>query len=386
MAAPARAAQAHARGRGRAAPGAARHVVIVGISGLTWNSVTPASTPELWRLAAAGSVGSLVDYAQQPLACPADGWLTLNSAARAQGPRPCAVAARRVHGRRTAPAIPAMPQIIRDNRRYHESPDWGLLGSLASCATAVGPGAALALASPAGTVSSYLPSPADLSAVGAGPLPADRRRPGPDRGIRTGACLRRRPPARRHSGRTARRAPCCSSPLPAPRRDQAQGAAPAGPPHLMTVVVSGPGFADGLLDSSATRRPGIVTLTDLTPTVAALARPPGPGRAPSARGSAGRTGETWLRRSTSLLAGTPPSRCGSPRTAGSSSATRSADALAFGVPPLLFRGARRGTPPPPRPVLARSRACSPPPSRSAPTWRTWPRGGSWLTRPGGCTG
>jgi hypothetical protein len=44
---------------------------------------------------------------------------------------------------------------------------------------------------------------------------------------------------------------------------------PSGPPHLMSVVVSGPGFAGGLLHSSATRRPGIVTLTDLTPTVAA---------------------------------------------------------------------------------------------------------------------
>ena len=67
----------------------ARHVVIVGISGLTWNLVTPSAMPALWRLAGAGSVGSLVDYAQRPVACPADGWLTLNSAARAQGPRPC---------------------------------------------------------------------------------------------------------------------------------------------------------------------------------------------------------------------------------------------------------------------------------------------------------
>src|SRR5262249_23974601 len=46
------------------------------------------------------------------------------------------------------------------------------------------------------------------------------------------------------------------------------GATPDGPPHLMSVVVNGPGFASGLLDSAATRRPGIVTLTDLTPTAA----------------------------------------------------------------------------------------------------------------------
>ena len=58
-----------------------------------------------------------------------------------------------------------MPQIIAANEGFHESPDWGLLGSLASCATAVGPGAALALASPTGAVGSYQPSAAGLSAA-----------------------------------------------------------------------------------------------------------------------------------------------------------------------------------------------------------------------------
>ena len=80
----AHAAQARvAQAQGPASQALARHVVLVGISGLTWSDVTPASTRELWRLAMAGSVGSLVDYAQQPVACPADGWLTLNSAAQA---------------------------------------------------------------------------------------------------------------------------------------------------------------------------------------------------------------------------------------------------------------------------------------------------------------
>src|SRR5438105_3545339 len=62
----------------------ARHVVIVGLSGLRWSDVSPAGTPTLWRLAGQGSVGSLVDYAVLPLTCPADGWLTLNPGARAQ--------------------------------------------------------------------------------------------------------------------------------------------------------------------------------------------------------------------------------------------------------------------------------------------------------------
>src|SRR5437879_6551375 len=70
------------RAASRATP-AARHVVIVGLSGLRWSDVSPAATPTLWRLAGQGSAGSLADYAV-PLTCPADGWLTLNSGARTQ--------------------------------------------------------------------------------------------------------------------------------------------------------------------------------------------------------------------------------------------------------------------------------------------------------------
>ena len=103
-----------------------RHVVIVGISGLRWIFATPATTPALWRLAEGGSVGALVDYAQQPVACPDDGWLTLNGGARAEGPRPCA-ALPPVLSEGTGARIPAMPEIIRYNEQFHESPDWGLL-------------------------------------------------------------------------------------------------------------------------------------------------------------------------------------------------------------------------------------------------------------------
>ncbi len=255
-----------AQAPGPAAQALARHVVVVGISGLTWTDVTPASTPELWRLAAAGSVGSLVDYAQQPLACPADGWLTLNSAARAQGPRPCAALPAVVQDGRGA-SIPAVPAIIRANLPYHESPRWGLLGSLASCVTAVGPGAALALASPAGTVASYLPSPADLSA----PVLARCPLTVIDLGQIAASERAHVVAADRQLAVIAAELPPDTLLLvtsPGAAAAQVQGATPAGPPHLMTTVVTGPGFASGLLVSSATRRQGIVALTDLTPTVA----------------------------------------------------------------------------------------------------------------------
>ncbi|HXJ28685.1 MAG TPA: hypothetical protein VNH17_23460 [Streptosporangiaceae bacterium] len=262
---PARAAVTSAAVTTRAAA-PTRHVVIVGISGLTWNLVTPSTTPALWRLAGAGSVGSLVDYAQRPVACPADGWLTLNSAARAQGPRPCD-ALPTVVGAGGGARVPALPAIIRANEPYHESPAWGLLGTLATCATAVGPGAALALAAPSGAVASYLPSAADLSpsvlarcpltVVDLGQIEATER-------VRASAIDRQ-------LARLAAELPAGTLLLvtaPGAAAGQSAGSAPAGPPHLMSVVVSGPGFASGQLDSAATRRPGIVTLTDLTPTVA----------------------------------------------------------------------------------------------------------------------
>jgi hypothetical protein len=259
----------------------ARHVVIVGISGLNWNLVTPSATPALWRLAGAGSVGSLVGYAQRPVACPADGWLTLNSAARAQGPRPCDALPAVVRAGDGA-RVPALPAIIRANEPYRESPAWGLLGSLAGCATAAGPGAALALAAPSGAVTAYRPSAADLSpavlarcpltVVDLGQIEATER-------VRASAIDRQ-------LARLTAELPAGTLLLvtaAGAAAGQAAGSAPAGPPHLMSVVVTGPGFARGLLNSTATRRPGIVTLTDLTPTVAGWLGKPVPSGTVGAR-------------------------------------------------------------------------------------------------------
>src|SRR5580704_2780757 len=141
----------------------ARHVVIVGLSGLRWSDVSASVTPTLWRLAGEGSVGSLVDYAVLPLTCPADAWLTLNAGARAQadhtnaacGAFPAVVPAG------TGAVVPAMGSLETYNNQFHNNPSWGLLAQQTpGCATAVGPGAALALADRTGHVASYLPSAA----------------------------------------------------------------------------------------------------------------------------------------------------------------------------------------------------------------------------------
>jgi hypothetical protein len=314
----------------------ARHVVVVGISGLRWNQVTPTGTPELWRLAGGGSVGSLVDYAQQPLSCPADGWLTLNAAARAQGPRPCRPLPEVVPDG-TGASVPAMPQIIADNRGFHESPDWGLLGSLASCATAVGPGAALALASAAGAVSSYLPSAGGLSAAVLARCPLTVVDLGQIGGIeRTGVSA-----IDRRLAEIAAELPAGTLLLvtsPGAAASPGPGDAPAGPPHLMTVVVSGRGFARGLLDSSSTRRPGIVTLTDLTPTVAGWLGRAVPAGTVGAR--IGRTSRGDLAPTIRALLGRDAAEQVWLSTHGWFFVGYAlADALAFGLPALLFWGA-----------------------------------------------
>src|SRR5580658_9144111 len=137
------------------------------LAALAWSDVSPTATPELWRLAGQGSAGSLVDFAVLPLTCPADGWLTLNAGARAQTDHTDARCGTFPAVRPDGPGatVPALPHLVRYNRQFDNDPDWGLLGRAAGCATAVGPGAALALASPSGHVASYLPSTSDLTAA-----------------------------------------------------------------------------------------------------------------------------------------------------------------------------------------------------------------------------
>ncbi len=263
-----------------AGPAVSGPVVVVGISGLRWTDVSAAATPALWRVTSDGSPGSLVDYAILPHTCPEDAWLTMNAGNRARAPHtekgPCPVlpaVTADPSGATASPAgttpaqIAAMPGLTRFNQQFHTSPQWGLLASAAgrgSCSVAVGPGAALALASSSGQVSGYRPAlPAaagarrqllarcPLTVVDLGSLP------GPDGARRTAAV--------RHAD-TELAAITAALPAGTTLMVTAPGAA-TNPPHLQVVAVSGPGYRTGLLDAESTRQPGMVVLTDLTPTV-----------------------------------------------------------------------------------------------------------------------
>ena len=245
--------------RAQATP--ARHVVVVGISGLRWSDVSAAATPALWRLAGQGSVGSLVDYAVLPLTCPADAWLTLNAGARAQSDHTNAAcgAFPAVTPAGTGAVVPDMGSLAAYNNQFHNSPDWGLLAKgVPGCSTAVGPGAALALADSAGHVASYLPSAAGLTAGVLARCPLTVVDLGNIGSAERSSALAS---VDAELARIAADLPAGSTLLVT-----ALGAT-SKPPHLQLALVDGPGYQAGLLDSASTRQPGMVVLTDLTPTV-----------------------------------------------------------------------------------------------------------------------
>ncbi len=238
-----------------------RHVVVVGISGLRWSDVSPSATPTLWQLAEAGSVGSLVDYAVLPLTCPADAWLTMNAGARAQSDHTNAAcgAFPAVDPAGSGAVVPAMGALEAYNNQFHNSPGWGLLArQVPGCSTAVGPGAALALADQAGRVASYLPSAADLTTGVLARCPL------------TVVDLGNIGAAERSSALASVDAELARIQADLPVGSTLLVTAPGAttkPAHLQLALVSGPGYRAGLLDAASTRQPGLVVLTDLTPTV-----------------------------------------------------------------------------------------------------------------------
>jgi hypothetical protein len=239
----------------------AQHVVVVGLSGLRWSDVSEARTPELWRLAGQGSVGNLVDYAVLPLTCPADGWLTLNAGARAQTDHTNAAcgAFPVVRPAGAGASVPGLPALETYNHRFHNNPDWGLLsGQTPGCVTAAGPGAALALADRAGHVASYLPGPGQVTAAVLARCPLT---------VVDLGTLGYTERARQLATADAQLATIAAA-LPADTTllVTAPGA-PSKPPHLQLALADGPGYSSGLLNAVSTRQPGLIVLTDLTPTV-----------------------------------------------------------------------------------------------------------------------
>jgi hypothetical protein len=142
-----------------AAPG---RVAFVGVPGLHWDDVDPELTPNLWRLAGQSDLGSVSVKTLGTVACPFDGWMTVSAGIRSAYGQTC--------------GLPPVPEKLGEGATVPgfadllAKRDGGYVGTLGSavhaagqCTTAVGRGAALALADRDGKVDVYAEEPAALT-------------------------------------------------------------------------------------------------------------------------------------------------------------------------------------------------------------------------------
>ncbi|GAB2635715.1 hypothetical protein GCM10009743_08760 [Kribbella swartbergensis] len=128
-------------------------VVVIGVPGLTWNDVK--ASPELTALVNESHVGSITVKTAGPHTCPVDGWLTISAGTRAWGSdadQPCgdlpAVTDGKVQGWQT---------YVDRQAEHHTAAPIGRLGASRERVCGFGPGAAIAVARPDGSVSNWMP-------------------------------------------------------------------------------------------------------------------------------------------------------------------------------------------------------------------------------------
>ncbi|TDD32257.1 hypothetical protein E1287_23415 [Actinomadura sp. KC06] len=145
-------------------------VVVIGVAGLAWGDIREDQTPHLWRLLTGGApsggatgaaAGAATVRTTGGPACASDGWLSLSAGQSSAGPRSdegeCEPLPR-IAGDGEA-RVGRWDELVEAQSRSEFSPHPGELGrALAEhegCETAIGPGAAVALARPDGTVARY---------------------------------------------------------------------------------------------------------------------------------------------------------------------------------------------------------------------------------------
>jgi hypothetical protein len=263
-------------------------IVLIGTGGLSWSDISPQATPTTWSLLRDGATATLSVRSVHANTCPVDGWLTLSAGEQAAdaveagsggggGPDGVKPPCRALPGDMAPGKVPHWSEYRAAAGGSRFDASLGLLGeqvaSHGGCIQAVGPGAALGAARASGMVVRYqqydeATLPAALAAclvtlIDVGPVrdpadvnPQDELRPTTTRAqqvaaidARVGAILKV---------------------TPAGTDVGLVSLADAGASErLRMIAITGPHFGAGTLESSSTRQPGLVQLTDLAPSILA---------------------------------------------------------------------------------------------------------------------
>ena len=171
-------------------------VIVIGVPGLRWADVGPETTPHLWELAQASSLGQMTTRSARSRTCPADGWVQLGTGNRARYPIPenpqegsCQPFPAVEPTSKGGGTVEGWDVVVAENNQLMFDAVPGLLGQTLSdnarCSLASGPGSALGSADMEGVVAHWVESPVSLTsqslrqcsltAIGVEPLSLDRK-------------------------------------------------------------------------------------------------------------------------------------------------------------------------------------------------------------------
>lgn len=270
-------------------PDEARHLVLVGVPGLTWDLVDEERTPTLARLARTGGAAALVPRGRYEVTCAPDAWLTVGAGQRAgtdvsgcaaeDASRPAADV---VTDRGVEPE--AWSDWQGSAGREAMAPQLGTLAALAeeagTCVAAYGREAMIGAARPDGTVAVSVPAEPGTFPSGVGEAVGRAAVGGGDDATTCRVHLVSTPEVQ--EGDRSDQLPAIDAALADLVEEVTDGTTvivagvgqTSRPAKAQVLVVSPVHLRDGAggtLSSGTTRQRGLVQLTDLTPTLLAMA-------------------------------------------------------------------------------------------------------------------